>query len=151
MGANKLLPFIIVPPGFSLKEELKERGIKQKDFAEQIGMRPSHLSELIKGKRPITKYVADRLETALNIPASFWLNRQARYDYEIAAKEYNYEGEELRPSMLYEPASLQYGGENSKAYEMGYQAGKKAEREKILAALKEAGIDISGIDLPEPD
>lgn len=34
-----------------MREELRERGIKQKDFAKQIGMQATHLSEFIRGKR----------------------------------------------------------------------------------------------------
>jgi len=149
MAKNSLTSFVSNPPGLTLKAELKKRGIKQKDFAEQIGMRPSHLNEMIKGKRPISKYMADKLETALGISSDFWMRQQASYDYEVALREYNYEGEELHPSILREPTGIQYGGENSKAYEMGYHAGRKSERESILSALKTADIDISLIKLPE--
>ena len=51
-----------IHPGSILKEELKERGISQKNFAKEIEMQPSHLNEIIKGKRSITKQVADKFE-----------------------------------------------------------------------------------------
>jgi HTH-type transcriptional regulator/antitoxin HigA len=75
-------PYIAICPGATLKEELKARGIKQKDFAEQIGMQATHLSELINGKITLTKEIAFKLEEALGISAVFWLGLQNQYDYD---------------------------------------------------------------------
>lgn len=47
-----------------------------------IGMRTSHLNEIIKGKRNITIAIADRLEEALGIPSISWVNLQTQYDYD---------------------------------------------------------------------
>lgn len=80
---NNLIPHIATHPGSVLREELKERDIKQKDFAAQIGMAPEHLSELICGKRNISKKVALKLEEALGISYSFWINMQNGYDYNV--------------------------------------------------------------------
>ena len=81
-------PFKAVHPGGILKEELEARGIKQKDFACQIGMQPTHLNALIKGKRNISPDVADKLERELGIPASFWMSLQSSYelDRKVIAK-----------------------------------------------------------------
>jgi len=68
-----------VHPGGILRSELAERGIRQKDFAEEIGMEPSHLSALIHGRRNITPAIAMRLEEVLGIPATVWLNLQSRF------------------------------------------------------------------------
>ena len=87
---NRLVPFKATHPGEILGEELKERGIKQKAFAVQIGMQPTHLNELIKGKRNVTSDVALRLENALGIPYKTWMNLQNGYDYDcrmIAKKD----------------------------------------------------------------
>ena len=51
---NRITGFRAVHPGETLAEELKERGIKQKELAKAIGIQPSHLNELIKGKRSFT-------------------------------------------------------------------------------------------------
>ena len=48
---NRPVPARAVHPGEILREELLERGIKQKDFAQQIGVQATHLNEFIKGKR----------------------------------------------------------------------------------------------------
>lgn len=79
---NRLVPFKATHPGEILGEELKARGIKQKAFAEQIGMQSTHLNELIKGKRNVTSDVAIRLENALGIPYKTWMNLQNGYDYD---------------------------------------------------------------------
>ncbi len=82
---DRLVPFRAIPPGETLKEELRERGIKQKDFAKTIGMSPSHLNELIKGKIRLTPSIADKLEGALGIDAIIWVNMQAGYEYDLKA------------------------------------------------------------------
>ncbi|MBO7482185.1 MAG: HigA family addiction module antidote protein [Bacteroidales bacterium] len=82
---NKVVPFMAVAPGVTIKEELEARNIKQKDFAKKINMQAPHLSELLKGKRPISTNVADALERELGISAKFWLRLQAEYDYDCEA------------------------------------------------------------------
>lgn len=70
-------------PGKILMYELEERGISQKDFALQIGMQRSHLNELIRGKRPMTQAIADKIELALGISAIALVNLQTKYDYDM--------------------------------------------------------------------
>lgn len=77
--------FMAIHPGEVLREELKERGITQKAFADMIGMRASHLNELINGKRSITITIADKLEIALGIDSISWMNLQTQYNYDIKA------------------------------------------------------------------
>ena len=77
---NDAVPFYAVHPGETIREELKERGIKQKVFAKEVGMEESHLSALIHGVRNITPAVATKLEFGLGIPASLWLNLQSKYN-----------------------------------------------------------------------
>lgn len=83
MIANNITPFYATRPGEVLAAELEERGITQKAFAKQIGMRPSHLSELINGKRNVTMAIADKLQEALGIDAQSWMNLQIQYNYDI--------------------------------------------------------------------
>ena len=74
-------------PGTILKYELEERGLSQKDFAVLIGMQKSHVSELIKGKRPMTKAIADKIEEKLGISAISLVNLQTQYEYDVKAIE----------------------------------------------------------------
>lgn len=84
---NNPSAFMATHPGEVLAAELEERGISQKSFAEQIGMRPSHLSELINGKRNVTMAIADKLQEALGIDAQSWMNLQIQYNYDIKKAE----------------------------------------------------------------
>lgn len=63
--------------GEALKKELKSLGITQKEFAEVVGMSASHLSEIIKGHRPITVKQAEKIQSVLGIPAIYWIELQA--------------------------------------------------------------------------
>ena len=49
IAIDRVTGFRAVHPGAILCEELKERGIKQKELAERIGIQASHLNEIIKG------------------------------------------------------------------------------------------------------
>ncbi len=84
---ERLVPFKATHPGEILREELLERGIKQKDFAEQIGMQPSHLNAFIKGKRNMNEDLAIKLEKHLGIPYNVWMNLHNNYLYDTTAIE----------------------------------------------------------------
>jgi antitoxin HigA-1 len=74
-------------PGELLADELQAREILKKDFAAAIGMQPSHLSDLLKGKRHVSAKLALKLEQHLQINAAYWLRLQIAYDLFMAKKE----------------------------------------------------------------
>ena len=76
--------FIAVPPGATIKEQLEDRGISQKEFASRMGMSEKHISQLINGQVRLTSDVALRLEMVLGIQASFWNNLEAIYCEKLA-------------------------------------------------------------------
>lgn len=79
-----------VHPGDVLGNELKERGISQKEFAKRIGMQPSHLSALIHGMRNFTPAVAAKVESGLTgVTADFWMRMQKSYNRDIQRKKGN--------------------------------------------------------------
>lgn len=80
---NEVIPFRAVTVGEILSEELKARGIKQKDFAVQSGVNVSVLNEILKGKRSVNPEYAFAFERVLGIPASDWLAMQAEYDLTV--------------------------------------------------------------------
>lgn len=86
-NANNIVPAIATHPGSILKKELQARGIKQKDFAQAIGIPAPNLNELIKGKRNITENTAIKLEEALGIPYQNWMNLQNRYQYVVKCRQ----------------------------------------------------------------
>lgn len=71
-------PWAATHPGIILRYESEDREISPKDFAVMIGMQKSHLNELIKGKRPITKPIADKIEEVLGISAVTLVNMQTK-------------------------------------------------------------------------
>lgn len=85
--SNNAVPFKATHPGEILREELKERGIKQKDFANAIGVQASHLNEFIKGKRDLNNEFALKLEKHLGIPFEMWANLQKNYEIDCKAIE----------------------------------------------------------------
>lgn len=80
---NKVVPFRAVTVGEILTEELKARGIKQKDFADQAGVNVSVLNEILNGKRSVNLEYALAFESVLGIPTSDWLALQAEYDLTV--------------------------------------------------------------------
>ena len=62
--------FIATPPGATIKEQLLDRGLSQKEFAVRMGMSEKHISKLINGVVQLTTDVAVRLEMVLGVPAN---------------------------------------------------------------------------------
>lgn len=71
--------YIATPPGATIKEQLNDRGMSQKEFAARMDMSEKHISKLINGEVQLTPDVAVRLEMVLGIPAKFWSNLEAVY------------------------------------------------------------------------
>jgi len=90
MGAeprNEYMPDYVSPPGETLMEVLESRSMAQSELAERTGRTPKLINEIIKGKAPISPETAIQLERVLSIPASFWNNRQRRYDESLATQQ----------------------------------------------------------------
>ena len=74
-------------PGEILLEEfLVPEGVTQVALAEKIGWTKTRLNELIKGKRGITAAAALDLADALGTSPKLWMNLQATFDLDKAAK-----------------------------------------------------------------
>jgi addiction module HigA family antidote len=74
-------------PGEILLEEfLEPEGVTQAALAEKIGWTKTRLNELIKGKRGITAAAALDLADALGTSPKLWMNLQATFDLDKAAK-----------------------------------------------------------------
>ena len=84
MIANNLTPFEPTHPGELIKDELETNNLTQSKLAESIGVKPSLLNEIIKGKRGVNTEMALLIEAALNIPADLLLNLQNDYNMQMA-------------------------------------------------------------------
>lgn len=84
MIANNLTPFEPTHPGELIKDELEANNLTQSKLAESIGVKPSLLNEIIKGKRGVNTEMALLIEAALNLPADLLLNLQNDYNMQMA-------------------------------------------------------------------
>jgi len=72
-----------ITPGEILAEEfLKPMGISQYRLAQDIGVPPRRINEIVKGQRTITADTALRLGRYFRMAPQFWLNLQTHYDLE---------------------------------------------------------------------
>ena len=82
-NVNGLSLDLLVHPGETIKEVLEEKKMSQEELAIRTEYSPKHISEVVRGKKDISSEFANRLEYALGIPASFWMNLQSNYDKEV--------------------------------------------------------------------
>jgi len=79
---------ILVSTGKILKEYLNEYGINQKELSARIGVSEKHISNVINGNCRLTEEFALKIEKVLvDIPASYWLNYEAKYREYLARNE----------------------------------------------------------------
>ncbi|MCR4583335.1 MAG: HigA family addiction module antidote protein [Prevotella sp.] len=98
-------PFMAVHPGMMIKPELDERGISQKTFAKMLGTQPSHLSEVLNGKRALTTELAVKIEKAIGLPAKLLLSAQTQYELESTNKGATAEDKEQEAIVVTIPVS----------------------------------------------
>lgn len=75
---------IAIPPGATIREQIENRGMKQKEFALRMDLSEKHVSRLMNGQVELTHDVALRLESVFGAPASFWNNLEANYREKLA-------------------------------------------------------------------
>ena len=81
---NGLSREFIIHPGETLKEILEDRQMSQKELAIRTDVTEPHVSSIVNCQKAISVSYAKKLEYALGIDASFWVNLQANYDKELA-------------------------------------------------------------------
>ena len=78
--ANDLNSSELIHPGEMIKDEIRARGITQKELSRQMGVSYSVFNEILNGKRPVTIEYALLLEAVLGTSASIWLGLQTDYN-----------------------------------------------------------------------
>ena len=73
----------IIHPGETIAEILEDRDMTQRELAVRTGVTEKHISTVINGQKNISVAFARKLEYALGIETSFWMNLQANYDREL--------------------------------------------------------------------
>ena len=79
--------YIATALGATIKEQLVNRGMSQKEFAVRMDMSEKHISYLINGEVILTPDVANRLESVLGVPAKFWNNLESIYRQKLLLVE----------------------------------------------------------------
>lgn len=87
MIANNIKPFEPTHPGELIRDELEARNLSQAKLANQIGVSPSLLNEVINGKRAVNTELALLLEAALGIEAELFLKLQSAYNMQVAKSD----------------------------------------------------------------
>jgi HTH-type transcriptional regulator / antitoxin HigA len=72
-------PASVSPPGHTIADLLEERDLRQAELATRMGVSAKFISELVTGKASMTPTTALALERSLDVPAEFWLAREASY------------------------------------------------------------------------
>ena len=72
-------PAEVSAPGQTLRDLMDERGLSQAELSRRLGRPPQAINEILAGKKEITVDTALELERVLQVPANFWLAREARY------------------------------------------------------------------------
>jgi antitoxin HigA-1 len=81
MMAKKIQP--IHPGEILLEEFLKPMDLSQNRLANDIGVPPRRINEIVHGKRRITADTALRLARYFKMSPQFWLGLQMDYDLDI--------------------------------------------------------------------
>jgi len=85
----KLKKELLSPPGDTIQETIDAIGMNQYELAERLGKNIKNINQMIKGKEPITTATAIALEKVLGIPADFWIERDRKYQKELAEIEFD--------------------------------------------------------------
>jgi addiction module HigA family antidote len=81
MGRKKLDP---IHPGEILFEEfIKPMGLSQNQLANDIGVPPRRINEIVHGKRRVTADTALRLAKYFKMSPEFWLGLQMDYELDL--------------------------------------------------------------------
>ncbi|MBI1774675.1 MAG: HigA family addiction module antidote protein [Proteobacteria bacterium] len=80
------MPVPPVPPGETLAEEMKARGLSANALALRLRVPANRLTGILRGERAITAETALRLGRFFGTGAAFWVNLQARYELSLAER-----------------------------------------------------------------
>jgi addiction module HigA family antidote len=85
---NQYSPDIVFHPAATLNEKLEEMGMSKKEFALRTGKPEKTIIAVLKEESSLTPEMAILFENVMQIPAQFWINKQARYNEYIARKKH---------------------------------------------------------------
>src|SRR3989442_640984 len=71
-------------PGDTIADILEERNMSIMQLAQKFGHPPDQADELIRGNKPITTALAQKLQLVVGGTAAFWTNRESDYRKDLA-------------------------------------------------------------------
>ncbi|MCE1246285.1 MAG: HigA family addiction module antitoxin, partial [Firmicutes bacterium] len=77
---TNLKPFMNIPPGEFILEEIESRGWSQRDLADIICETPKYVNDLISGKLSVSAKSAKQLAAAFGQSPEYWMNLQNNYN-----------------------------------------------------------------------
>lgn len=83
---NQYIPSLVHHPSVTLNEKLEEMEMSRKEFALRTGKPEKTIIAVLKGESSLTPEMAILFENVTQIPANFWIKKQARYNEYVARK-----------------------------------------------------------------
>ena len=77
-------PDYVVPTGDFIEEWMEEEGINAAELARRLDVSRKHISELLRGKAPLSHDMALRLENTTGVPARIWNLHETGYQAALA-------------------------------------------------------------------
>lgn len=87
MATNQFIPSIVFHPAETLREKLGEMGMSINEFALRTGKPEKTIIAFLNEESSLTPEMAVLFENVTNIPASLWIDKQAKYNEYIAHKK----------------------------------------------------------------
>ena len=81
---SRVVSDLPISPGGVLQEEIKARGMSQKELAARLGRPPQVINEIIQAKKNITPDTAIGLGKVLGIDPRYWINLETDYRMTLA-------------------------------------------------------------------
>ncbi|HEY1084466.1 MAG TPA: HigA family addiction module antitoxin [Prosthecobacter sp.] len=90
-----------IHPGEVLREDfLVPLNLTEYRLAQDIGVPPRRINEIVKGRRSVTADTALRLSRYFAWPAEVWLNLQASYDRQVTEEKIHSSLARIQPCAL---------------------------------------------------
>lgn len=76
---GQLAPDWFSPPGDTIADILRERGISEGEFAQRMGKSTIGGKAILEGREPLTVDIAIKLSRWLGGSVEFWMTRETQY------------------------------------------------------------------------
>ena len=79
-GMKRVNSTVPIPPGETLKEVMGNLSMSTKELYDRTGYSEDFINQVLAGSKDIRVEFAEKLESAVGIPSSFWVSLQYIYD-----------------------------------------------------------------------